>query len=119
MREKLRDQSIRDPLTGLFNRRYFEETLELDLARAARNGLPVSLIMGDIDHFKKFNDSFGHDAGDLVLKRTAETLRAKVRKGDLVCRYGGEEFLILLHNTGLGEACERAEPALRHSDPIA
>lgn len=109
LREKLRDQSIRDPLTGLFNRRYFEETLELDLARAARNGVPVSLIMGDIDHFKKFNDSFGHDAGDLVLKRIAETLRAKVRKGDLACRYGGEEFLILLHNTGLREACERAE----------
>jgi diguanylate cyclase (GGDEF)-like protein len=109
LREKLRDQSIRDPLTGLFNRRYLEEALELDLARAVRNGLPVSLIMGDVDHFKQFNDRFGHDAGDLVLKRTAEVMRVRIRKGDLACRYGGEEFLMLLHGAGLAEARERAE----------
>ncbi|HJU16335.1 MAG TPA: diguanylate cyclase [Stellaceae bacterium] len=109
LREKLRDQSIRDPLTGLFNRRYFEEALELDFARAARHGLSLSLIMGDVDRFKQFNDRFGHDAGDLVLKRTAEAMRAKIRRGDLACRYGGEEFLILLHDAGLSEARERAE----------
>jgi diguanylate cyclase (GGDEF)-like protein len=109
LHEKLRNQSIRDPLTGLFNRRYFEEALELDLARAARNGLSLSLVMGDVDRFKQFNDHFGHDAGDLVLKRTAEAMRAHIRKGDLACRYGGEEFLILLHSAGLAEARERAE----------
>src|SRR5579884_874185 len=109
LREKLRNQSIRDPLTGLFNRRYLQEALELDLARAARNGLPLSLIMGDVDHFKQFNDRFGHDAGDLVLKRTAEVMRAGIRKGDVACRYGGEEFLLLLHSAGLAEARERAE----------
>ena len=108
MHEKLRDQSIRDPLTGLFNRRYLEEALELDLARAARGGFSASLIMGDIDHFKLFNDRFGHDAGDIVLKRVAETLLVNVRKGDVVCRYGGEEFVVLLHSADLAAARERA-----------
>jgi diguanylate cyclase (GGDEF)-like protein len=107
--ERLRDQSIHDPLTGLFNRRYLEEALELDLARAARGGFPVSVIMADVDHFKEFNDRFGHDAGDLVLKRIAETIRTSVRKGDVVCRYGGEEFLVLLHSADVTVARARAE----------
>ena len=109
LRESLRNQSIRDPLTGLFNRRYLEETLELDLARARRSGSLVSLIMGDADHFKQFNDNFGHDAGDLVLKGVAEVMRANIRQGDLACRYGGEEFIVLLHSAGIGEAMARAE----------
>jgi diguanylate cyclase (GGDEF)-like protein len=109
LRETLRSQSIRDPLTGLFNRRYLEEALELDLSRARRSGSPVSLILGDADHFKKFNDGFGHDAGDLVLRRIAEVMRANIRNGDLACRYGGEEFIIVLHAADTSEATARAE----------
>ena len=108
LRASLRSQSIRDPLTGLFNRRYLEEALELDLARARRSGTSVSLIMADADHFKQFNDNFGHDAGDLVLKRVAEVMQGNIRKGDLACRYGGEEFIVVLHSAGITEALERA-----------
>jgi diguanylate cyclase (GGDEF)-like protein len=109
LRQSLRDQSIRDPLTGLFNRRYLEEALELDLARARRSNSCVSIIMIDADHFKTFNDTFGHDAGDLVLKRIAEAMQANIRKGDLACRYGGEEFIIVLHSAPIGDAMARAE----------
>lgn len=109
LREKLRDQSIRDPLTGLFNRRYLEEALELELARAIRGGSQVSLIMADVDHFKEFNDCFGHDAGDAVLTRVADQLRAKIRRGDIACRFGGEEFLLLLPGAGCDGARQRAE----------
>jgi diguanylate cyclase (GGDEF)-like protein/PAS domain S-box-containing protein len=109
MQEKLRDRSIRDPLSGLFNRRYLEEALEIEIARAARGTSSVSVVMADIDHFKQFNDQFGHEAGDLVITRVAETMRATVRQGDIVCRYGGEEFVILLHNSDLASACENAE----------
>lgn len=109
LNEKLRDQSIRDPLTGLFNRRYFEEALEIDLARAARCGSAASLIMGDIDLFKTFNDRFGHHAGDFVLKQVAETMQSNVRSGDVVCRYGGEELLVLLSDADLLSARENAE----------
>jgi diguanylate cyclase (GGDEF)-like protein len=109
LRETLRSQSIRDPLTGLFNRRYLEEALELDLARARRSNTSVSLIMGDADHFKQFNDQFGHDAGDLVLKRIAEVMQSNIRQGDVACRYGGEEFIVVLPGADLGEAVARAQ----------
>ncbi|WP_043604971.1 diguanylate cyclase [Novosphingobium sp. Rr 2-17] len=91
----LREQTIRDPLTALFNRRYMEETLALEIARASRSGSPLSLVMCDVDHFKRFNDEYGHDAGDAVLQAVAVEMRSKFREGDVVCRFGGEEFTII------------------------
>jgi diguanylate cyclase (GGDEF)-like protein len=105
----LREQTIRDPLTGLFNRRYMEEALALEIARAARSGNPLSLIMCDIDHFKRFNDDFGHDAGDAVLQVVAAELRSRFREGDVVCRFGGEEFTIIAPSTSAEAMAVRAE----------
>ncbi|PYQ64495.1 MAG: hypothetical protein DMF54_14120 [Acidobacteria bacterium] len=96
LRETLRNLSIRDPLTGLFNRRYLEESLERELRRAARRRLPVAVLMIDIDHFKGFNDTFGHEAGDLVLNEVAALLRLNTRAEDIACRYGGEELTLIL-----------------------
>jgi diguanylate cyclase (GGDEF)-like protein len=109
LRETLKNQSIRDPLTGLFNRRYMETTLERELRRAARNKLPMSLMMLDLDHFKHFNDTFGHDAGDLLLREVASCLRGAVRAEDIVCRYGGEEFTIVLLEADAAQTRLRAE----------
>jgi diguanylate cyclase (GGDEF)-like protein/PAS domain S-box-containing protein len=109
LQAELREQAIRDPLTGLFNRRYLAETLEREFARASREEYPVSLALLDIDHFKKVNDSWGHHAGDLVLKALSDELRAHTRAGDIACRYGGEEFLIVFPNASLSDACQRAE----------
>ena len=109
LRESLRAQSIRDPLTGLYNRRYLGEMLERDLARAARTGEAFSVIMANLDHFKRFNDGNGHDAGDHVLKLFAQLLTAQTRKEDVVSRFGGEEFLILLRGASADEAAIRAE----------
>jgi len=114
LREALRNQSIRDPLTGLFNRRYLEEAFDLEVARASRARTPIAVLMIDIDHFKRFNDTFGHDAGDAVLKATGEALAANVRRGDIACRYGGEEFTIIAPGAGLEDAAKRAE-ALRQA----
>lgn len=101
LHETLRSQSIRDPLTGLFNRRFMEESLELEIKRAARNQRSLGMIMMDLDHFKYFNDNFGHDAGDLLLKELGALLRGNIRGEDIACRYGGEEFtLILPEGTG-------------------
>ncbi|MBA4090423.1 MAG: diguanylate cyclase [Sphingobium sp.] len=91
----LREQTIRDPLTGLFNRRYMQESLAIEIARARRSGAPLSVVMCDIDHFKRFNDEFGHDAGDTVLQSVATEMRSRFRDGDIVCRYGGEEFAVI------------------------
>lgn len=107
--EKLLQQSIRDPLTGLFNRRFMEETLARELSRAARRGLALGVIMLDIDKFKAFNDSFGHEAGDEMLKAIGAFLPAQVRREDVVCRYGGEEFIIILPGATLEISAERAE----------
>jgi len=109
LRETLRHQSIRDPLTGLYNRRYFEESLEREVRRAQRRGAPLGIIMLDLDRFKRFNDSFGHEAGDMLLRAFGEMLRRKVRGEDVPCRYGGEEFALLLPEASLEAARERAE----------
>jgi diguanylate cyclase (GGDEF)-like protein/PAS domain S-box-containing protein len=101
LHETLRSQSIRDPLTGLFNRRFMEESLELEIRRASRNQRPLGMIMMDLDHFKYFNDNFGHEAGDLLLKELGALLKNNIRGEDIACRYGGEEFtLILPEGTG-------------------
>jgi diguanylate cyclase (GGDEF)-like protein len=109
LRETLRGQSIRDPLTGLFNRRYMEETLDRELSRAERERRPLSLVLLDIDRFKHFNDTFGHEAGDTVLASLGALLRNASRAGDVACRYGGEEFVLILPEASLQDARRRAE----------
>jgi diguanylate cyclase (GGDEF)-like protein len=102
-------QSVRDPLTGLFNRRYMEETLEREIRRAARANGPVSIIMLDVDHFKHYNDTFGHEAGDIVLREIGALLRMQVRAEDIACRYGGEEFTLIMPAASAEVSRERAE----------
>ena len=110
---KTLDVSIRDPLTGLHNRRYFNERLLDEVERASRYDEHLSLVICDIDHFKKINDSYGHPAGDTVLCRVAEVLRNNTRKNDIVSRYGGEEFALLLLNTEKSQAAAIAEKIRR------
>ncbi|MCS6800478.1 MAG: PAS domain S-box protein [Chloroflexota bacterium] len=109
LRERLRHQSVRDPLTDLFNRRYLEEALRLEERRAARSARGLALMMLDIDHFKSFNDQFGHDAGDLVLREFGKLLRSQIRGGDIACRFGGEEFTLILPEISARDARTRAE----------
>jgi diguanylate cyclase (GGDEF)-like protein/PAS domain S-box-containing protein len=109
LREALRNQSIRDPLTSLYNRRYLEEMLQRETRRAVRSDLGLGVLMLDLDHFKKFNDTFGHDAGDTVLRETAAFLSKSVRAEDIVCRFGGEEFLVILPQASLKVTHVRAE----------
>jgi diguanylate cyclase (GGDEF)-like protein len=105
----LHKHSFSDPLTNLLNRRSFDQHLELEFARASRAGTPLSLLMADIDHFKAFNDRHGHAAGDEAIKLVARHLREGVRQGDVVCRYGGEEFAIILPGATCEEASRVAE----------
>lgn len=109
LRERLKNQSVRDPLTDLFNRRYLEETLELEFSRARRDGRPLSIVMMDVDHFKRFNDLHGHEAGDVVLKSVAQLVKRSIRTGDVACRFGGEEFVLVLPGHGTKEAAIQAE----------
>ena len=109
LREALRQQSIHDGLTDLFNRRYMEETLRLELRRAARSHSSVGVILLDLDHFKGFNDAFGHEAGDAVLRAVAGCLQKHIREHDVACRYGGEEFVLVLSDSTLESTLERAE----------
>lgn len=109
LRAALHSQSIKDPLTGLFNRRYLEETMQRETLRAARSKGPLSVVMLDLDHFKTFNDNHGHQAGDLVLQLVGEALRHAIRGDDIACRYGGEEFTLILPGASLEHAVQRAE----------
>jgi diguanylate cyclase (GGDEF)-like protein len=106
---ELREQAIRDPLTSLYNRRYLAETIGREFARALRAAYPVSVVMLDIDHFKLVNDTFGHAAGDLVLQLVSQKLRSQTRAGDIVCRYGGDEFILVLPNATADTCAMRAE----------
>lgn len=109
LREKLKEQTIRDPLTRLFNRRYLEESLDREVSRARRAGKPIGIIMIDVDHFKTFNDTFGHQAGDEILRSLGRYLQAHVRPEDIPTRYGGEEFALILPGASLDILRERAE----------
>jgi diguanylate cyclase (GGDEF)-like protein/PAS domain S-box-containing protein len=109
LRETLRSQAIRDPLTGLFNRRYLEETLDRELTRVKRQGTPLGMIMMDLDHFKQYNDTFGHSAGDELLSALGSLVKSQIREEDIACRYGGEEFLLILPGTSMEVTLERAE----------
>ena len=108
LQETLRTQSLRDPLTGLFNRRYLEASLDREVQRSTRRQQPLSVLMLDVDHFKRFNDSHGHDAGDALLAQFGALLGRSVRNEDVACRYGGEEFTILLQETDARQALDRA-----------
>ncbi len=114
LQEQLREQANRDPLTGLYNRRYLDSTLERELSRCKRDGHSLALILIDIDHFKQVNDTYGHQAGDEILLRLSALLGSMARSGDVACRYGGEEFLLLMPTMPLISAQERAE-ALRQA----
>jgi diguanylate cyclase (GGDEF)-like protein len=117
LREVLRHQSVRDPLTGLFNRRYLEESLEREIHRANRTHRQISFVMLDLDHFKRFNDTFGHQAGDMLLREVAGVIKSGIRAGDLACRYGGEEFALIISeadSAGAAKCVENLREAIRH-----
>jgi diguanylate cyclase (GGDEF)-like protein len=118
LREQLRDQSIRDSLTGLYNRRYMMETCQREFARARRMGQQVSLLSIDVDYFKKFNDNHGHDAGDTVLRAVGECLRSTFREEDVPCRFGGEEFVVVMPGTEFGVAERRAEDLRKNIESL-
>ncbi len=120
LQERLLEQSIHDPLTGLYNRRYLEEVLERELIVAERKGSSVCAIMGDLDHFKRVNDAYGHRAGDEVLRTFGQLMKSCSRGSDVDSRFGGEEFLLLLPGMTAKSACERAEQLRRKlaSTPI-
>jgi two-component system cell cycle response regulator len=108
-RENLRTQAIRDPLTGLFNRRYMQEALERELHRAECGAAPLTILMLDLDHFKSFNDTCGHEAGDLLLKQIGTLMEARTRREDVACRFGGEEFVLILPGVNVSVGSKRAE----------
>ncbi|MCZ2120675.1 MAG: GGDEF domain-containing protein [Anaerolineales bacterium] len=107
--QKLKEQATRDPLTGVFNRRFLAESLTKEIAHAVRESRTISIVMLDVDHFKKINDTYGHQCGDEALQNLANFLVENSRQGDIVCRYGGEEFAILMPQASAQGAYERAE----------
>jgi diguanylate cyclase len=109
LREKLRTQSLRDPLTGLYNRRYMEDALERYISLAERSGAATTVLMIDLDNFKRLNDEHGHAKGDAVLRDVASQLVGGLRPSDVVCRYGGEELMVILPNCGMDDAEAKAE----------
>ncbi len=109
LRDQLRDQSIRDVLTGLFNRRYMLETCRREFSRAVRAGQNISILSIDVDHFKKYNDNHGHDAGDMVLRAVGDCLENLFRNEDIPCRFGGEEFVVIMPGADGNTALRRAE----------
>jgi len=109
LREALRTQSVRDALTGLYNRRYLEEVVDREVRRAARAVQSLGILMIDLDHFKSFNDTYGHDAGNAVLREIAVSLTKGVRAEDFVCRFGGEEFVVILPTADQAASRARAE----------
>jgi diguanylate cyclase (GGDEF)-like protein len=109
LRESLRLQAVRDPLTGLYNRRYMQEFLDRELHSARRKHRPLAVMMLDLDHFKRYNDNFGHTAGDQALSAVGQALLRSVRAEDVACRYGGEEFALILPECSLQQATVRAE----------
>jgi diguanylate cyclase (GGDEF)-like protein/PAS domain S-box-containing protein len=108
LQKELEEQAIRDSLTGLYNRRFLDETLNRELSRAERDKYSVSVVMLDLDHFKMFNDTYGHDVGDMMLKQLGMLLTSQVRAGDIACRYGGEEFVVVMPKASLAVAKQRA-----------
>ncbi len=109
LQQTLRYQSVRDALTGLFNRRYLEESIAREVARVARDNQELGIIMFDLDHFKRVNDHYGHDMGDAVLRQLGEVLLHHVREEDIACRYGGEEFTVILPGADTEVSRQRAE----------
>ena len=107
MQEKLKWQADRDPLTDLFNRRYLEKALIREVDRAAKRETPLCVAMLDLDHFKRFNDTYGHAAGDALLEQVGALLRARIRGRDIACRYGGEEFTVILSDSNGPDSLHR------------
>ena len=107
--EELKLQAIIDPLTGLYNYRHFQRTLDTEMQRTLRTSHPTSLVLIDLDHFKSVNDQWGHEAGNLALKSAASLFQQQLRQFDIVCRYGGEEFAVILPHTPLPVAINVAE----------
>ena len=112
LREDLRQQTIHDALTGLYNRRFLEDSINREISRCKRSDKSFGVLMLDIDHFKRVNDTFGHDAGDSVLRSVAQAVQEHIRDADIACRFGGEEFIIVLPDTGRGGAATLAERIL-------
>jgi diguanylate cyclase (GGDEF) domain len=121
LHETLRRQAIRDPLTGVFNRRYMEESLEREIHRAARHNKPLAVLLLDLDHFKEYNDALGHAAGDELLHELSALMVRIVRGEDIVCRYGGDEFVIIMPDADARVVASRAQTLMDHvagrSDP--
>ena len=112
LQAELREQALRDPLTGLHNRRYLSETLQREIEKSKREKKALSIIVSDIDHFKMINDVYGHQAGDKFLVEIGTLMKDNARSSDIICRYGGEEFLMVMPGTSLESAVKRAEEIL-------